>query len=382
LNILIISRFADRRGGADVYTQSLSLRLAQRGHDVRIFCHAASEEVKKFCCVVEFEDPDFSKLKAIWRFGSLLYQRHWRRFLASHATSQPDVIINSLPLSSGDIQKNFPGVPCVYLPHSRIAPIEAVAQVHASRLQRMTYARMFSNWERRSILKAATTVRFTAGNERELRAYYRLPEQVAFDIIPAAVDNYRQDSKPCTNDPIVLLAVCRLVESKNLQWLLQLLASLETRDFKLNIVGDGPEREKLESFAKESGIADQITFHGFCSDMTSVYESADLHVFPSLRESFGLVILEAMAFGVPTLAFMPDHKKVQTASHEIIEHGVDGLLAESEEDFRLWLLECIEKPGDLIHWSEKARQKVVEHHRWDLIAVAWESVLNRLVQTA
>ena len=270
-----------------------------------------------------------------------------------------------MPLSSGDVKNSFRGVPWVYLPHSRIAPVEATAEISESVLQKRFTRRLYSRWERWTILNASTTIRFTAGNETALRSYYRLPENVAFDIIPAPIVSGLSQTKERQSDPVKLLAACRLVGSKNLHWLLQVLASLKDKPWRLTIAGDGPQRVPLQALAVNLEISDRVTFLGFQDDMASVYRMADLHLFPSLRESFGLTILEAMAFGVPTLAFVSDNDKVQTASDEIIEHDVDGFLAKNENDFRELLIGFPGQPTAAVatgrkRQAESTRQSPVE----------------------
>ena len=158
-----------------------------------------------------------------------------------------------------------------------------------------------------------------------------------------------------------------------------MLASLKDKPWRLTIAGDGPQRVPLEALAVNLEISDRVSFLGFQDDMASVYRMADLHLFPSLRESLGLTILEAMAFGVPTLAFVSDNDKVQTASDEIIEHDVDGFLAKNENDFRELLIGFLDNPPLLLQRGENGRQKVLANHQWNVVAGAWESVLNNVV---
>ena len=104
-----------------------------------------------------------------------------------------------------------------------------------------------------------------------------------------------------------LLFVSRLIERKGLQDILpQLKAVIEKCgasgiDVKLDIVGDGPYRETLESIVKEQNIEDHVTFHGQKSkdQLPAYYSKADLFLFPSRKEGMPNAVLEAMSYGLP-----------------------------------------------------------------------------------
>jgi glycosyltransferase involved in cell wall biosynthesis len=98
-----------------------------------------------------------------------------------------------------------------------------------------------------------------------------------------------------------LLYVGRLSREKNLDVLLQAFLRLTTRrpDLSLVFVGDGPHRATLEKMA--SGAP--VRFTGSCTgaDLTRAYASSDLFVFPSVTDTFGRVVLEAQASGLPVI---------------------------------------------------------------------------------
>ncbi|OVE84085.1 glycosyltransferase family 4 protein [Natronolimnobius baerhuensis] len=99
-----------------------------------------------------------------------------------------------------------------------------------------------------------------------------------------------------------LLFVGNLVKRKGIYALLEAIAAVvETHDVHLTVVGDGPERDCVQSYAREQGIADRVSFEGIVDDVRPYYEAADLFVLPSRSESFGIVYLEAMACGVPVV---------------------------------------------------------------------------------
>ena len=107
--------------------------------------------------------------------------------------------------------------------------------------------------------------------------------------------------------PIKLLFVGRLVPYKGADMLIEALARLPLVDFELTIIGDGPERTRLQELARGWELEDRITFTGWIPQEETArhYKNADLFCFPSIREFGGAVVLEAMAAGLPCI--VPDH---------------------------------------------------------------------------
>ena len=68
------------------------------------------------------------------------------------------------------------------------------------------------------------------------------------------------------------------------------------------LVGDGPERYRLEELCRELNLCDRVKFLGKVRDTQHVLEISDLFILPSETESFGLAALEAMAMGVPVIS--------------------------------------------------------------------------------
>jgi glycosyltransferase involved in cell wall biosynthesis len=103
-----------------------------------------------------------------------------------------------------------------------------------------------------------------------------------------------------------ILYVGRLASEKDISTLLEAFEELhENRpNAELVIVGDGPKRDDLEALAVELGIASTVTFEGAVpyENLPAYYDEAAVVVLPSLRETFGRVILEAFAFGTPVVA--------------------------------------------------------------------------------
>ncbi len=169
----------------------------------------------------------------------------------------------------------------------------------------------------------------------------------------------------------VLLSVGRLSREKAHVDLLRAVAELKRRgegNFRLVIVGAGPELNSLETEARALGMADQAVFAGSTTRVAPYYWLADLFILPSHSEGSPNVLLEAMASGVPVVA------TAVGGVPEIVQPGVNGLLvppgeppAMADEISRL-----LGSPGLRASLAAQAREWVAarhsreEHVRWTL----------------
>jgi phosphatidylinositol alpha 1,6-mannosyltransferase len=150
----------------------------------------------------------------------------------------------------------------------------------------------------------------------------RLPR--ATYLMPHGVDTklFSPERRTSQSEVFTLGYVGRLTPEKNVRLLVaierRLLAS-NCGPFRLLIVGDGLERHWLEANLKTA------EFTGFLSgiDLARSYADMDLLLFPSETETFGLVVIEAMASGVPVVVSNVGGPKYQ------VQHGVDGFIAQT-----------------------------------------------------
>lgn len=101
----------------------------------------------------------------------------------------------------------------------------------------------------------------------------------------------------------LIVCVGRLSPEKDQRTLIRAVSLLPPeRNWRLAIVGEGPEREALASLARRSGVADRITFSGYVADPFAWMMRARVAVCPSLYEGLGNAIIEALACGTPVVA--------------------------------------------------------------------------------
>jgi 1,2-diacylglycerol 3-alpha-glucosyltransferase len=129
-------------------------------------------------------------------------------------------------------------------------------------------------------------------------------------------------------DKFVLISIGRLAVEKNWPTLLKASAHAMEKHPQLHtvIIGDGPERKRLEGYTRELGIAERVEFMGPLpfSEIPAHLKAADLFGFASVTETQGLVTMEAMAAGLPIVAVDA------TGTRDVVEDGVQGLLTEND----------------------------------------------------
>jgi glycosyltransferase involved in cell wall biosynthesis len=128
----------------------------------------------------------------------------------------------------------------------------------------------------------------------------------------------------------VMLYVGRLAREKNLNVLFEMAARCFAADpsLRLWLVGDGPYRNECKELARHLGIGDRVRFVGFVPrvEVDRYYAAADIFVFPSITETQGLVVQEAMSYGLPAVAI------VGGGASSGIEHGLNGLVVRNDAD--------------------------------------------------
>lgn len=144
------------------------------------------------------------------------------------------------------------------------------------------------------------------------------------DIIPNAV---RQVSKKAghkkISSKVKILTVGRLNPLKKLDSLINSIKLIKSKkDFELVIVGDGPERKKLENEVKKLSLEKKVKFIGWIKreKIEKLYQESDIFVLPSIEEAMSNVLLEAISFGHPIVAInIP-------SSREIVKDNLNGFL--------------------------------------------------------
>ena len=160
----------------------------------------------------------------------------------------------------------------------------------------------------------------------------------------------------------IFLYVGQLISRKGVQYLLEackLLKQKSDRPFTLLLVGDGEQRPELEAFVQANGLGDQVNFIGQVeyAKLGYYFTNSDVFVFPTLEDIWGMVVLEAMAFGKPILC------SKWAASTEMVVQGKNGYIFDpyNAEELLEMMIQFINQPSLVLIMGEKSKNIIAPY---------------------
>jgi glycosyltransferase involved in cell wall biosynthesis len=177
--------------------------------------------------------------------------------------------------------------------------------------------------------------------------------------------------------PHTVMAMGRLEEEKGFDVLIHAFAQLSADfpDWGLTILGEGSQRDRLESLAQQLDLTDRVRMPGAIHEPFATLKKADLFVLSSRHEGFGNALVEAMACGVAVIATDCWH-----TPPEIVRRGLDGILVppNDAEALAAAMVDLMSDPGKRLRLAAEA---VRSAKRYDLALVSqtWAELLQTVV---
>jgi glycosyltransferase involved in cell wall biosynthesis len=296
-------------GGAERYVTDLAVALAARGHGVTVACATGGVLRAPLDAagvpVVELVGRRV-KRRVSTRFAAAL-----RRLVRDHA---PDVVHAHIYASEAAAALATWGT-----------EVPLVVTEHTEAPWRGPGARAVSRW---LYGRADHVVAVSAAIRTQLVDDFAVPGDRVTHVVNAVTPLPRATGADGPPLPVrargrrLVGRVSRLAPEKGIDVFLRAAAQLAARDPAVHflVVGDGPERARLEALAGALGVAGRVDFLGFREDARVVIAELDVLAVTSLSDGAPLVVLEAMEAGVPVVASavggLPDQ----------VAHGRDGLL--------------------------------------------------------
>jgi glycosyltransferase involved in cell wall biosynthesis len=195
-------------------------------------------------------------------------------------------------------------------------------------------------------------------------------------VVPNGADIEAIDHAPLSNEPADIIYAGRLTREKNVILLIKAVNLIreQHRSIRCLVIGDGPEKEVLQRQVSDLGLSANIHFKGHLEKDTEVFsymKSASVLVLPSLREGFGIVVVEANACGIPVVTV--SHR--QNAARDLVTNGFNGFVCDiSEQDMAQKILSALDPNHS---WAARCRG-FARAYDWNTVVDSLEQVYRAM----
>ncbi|MCB0343683.1 MAG: N-acetyl-alpha-D-glucosaminyl L-malate synthase BshA [Bdellovibrionales bacterium] len=350
-------------GGSGVVAAEIGMAMAKRGHKIHFIAYDVPRRLERFTENIYFHEVEVSeyplfaytpyslalssKMVEVASYEKLdLFHVHYAVPHATSAYLAKQVLGASAPkvittLHGTDI--TLVGNDRSYLPITRFSIMESDGVTTPS-----------------LYLKHATYDKLNVASSKEIA------------VIPNFVDTERYQPVTredrcglmhllgkCAGSGHILTHVSNFRPVKRLTDVIEIFKRVnEESPSHLILVGDGPERSRIENMVRTLGLESKVCFLGKQDTFTRVLQNSDLFLLPSENESFGLAALEAMACGVPVIASNAE------GIPEVVADGETGYLSEigNVDDMARNALALLTNPKKHEAFSRAARERVVKQY--------------------
>lgn len=366
----VISYFTPKRGGDVNICYNLSKELSKLGHEVTIVTTDFEYDLNY---ARSLKDVEVIPFRRVANLGLFLYTPHLGGWLRSNISRYDVIHLHNFRSYQSAIvckyAKEF-NVPYIIQPHGTLPRI-----IERKNLKQL-YDIVWGNDIRRHASKLIAVSRSEAEQFRQAG----IPEEKT-TLIPNGIDHVSFMNLPPAgrfkeqygiHEKHIILYVGRLHKRKGIDILIRafnsFLQSWTGDNVALVIVGpDGGYQSVLEGLVEQLGLSDKVRFIGFIPSLAAAYREADVLVYPSTYEIFGLVPFEALLCGTPVIV------TDDCGCGEIIKKAECGYLAHYGDVAGLAeaLRFALEHPDVNKRMVEAGRRYIEEH-------LAWESVVKRV----
>jgi glycosyltransferase involved in cell wall biosynthesis len=325
---MLSDQYSERISGIGLYTTNLITHLLDAGHEVVLLSNEGpNEKVKDFTYIYVpcfRADPTHSK----WLSLTLKTASMINRLQEKHRFS----IFHSLDARQGALAARVSRVPTVgsindyYFAESSLNPAYFRRDYKADWLKRYAYYNFTRIFEKLTLGYFDALIANSEYTRKTIIRKYGIEEEKVHTIYKALpyFPSRRKVPAPKVKGDYRILMVGTNLQRKGIFYLLQAAPQILERfpNASFDIVGKCSRR--IIDECRATGIEGKFRFHGGlpASDVRKLYEDADLFILPSVVEGFGVAIIEAMSYGLPTIATRAG------GPVEIIKSGKDGILVE------------------------------------------------------
>lgn len=364
----ILSFLEPDAGGGQIIIHHWANGLSRLGHEVYVIyttrkaVRAVVPEARyKIIWARHFENRSLNMLSVFFAFF-----RHRRKaaFSVFLGTSAEALLVN------------------IFFKNRKIKLLMAYFNPHPPRLYnpaglRLLFSKRFFYLERACLALADSVIAISRDSGRRISENFNIPLrkiEVVYCGVDIEVFSRQAEGRPAEKGRLV--TVGRLDDQKGIDVLLKAVSLVSRgREITLDIVGDGWMRKRYEKIASELAISDRVNFVGRIQQeqIPDYLKRASIFVLASRNESFGLVLVEAMASGIPVISTNVG------SIPEIVRDGETGILVEPGDADMLAsaIQDLLDDRGKTKRFTEQARQRVLENFTWEKSVERLDAVYKR-----
>jgi N-acetyl-alpha-D-glucosaminyl L-malate synthase BshA len=305
-------------GGSGVVATELGKLLAEKGHEIHFITHSIPFRLGKFQRNIYYHEVEVNNYY-VFRYPP--YDLSLASKMAQVARMQRLDLLH--------VHYAVPHAICAWLAKQMLdGGIKTVTTLHGTDITVLAQDESLRDLIRLAIHQSDAVTAVSRDLIRETRE--RLDIETPIDLTYNFVDKrvyYPRECRSLRNEYAapgekVLMHISNFRPVKRVGDVVDVFARVNAKlPSRLLLVGEGPELSKIQWQVESLGLEDRVTFLGKQDDVAQVISVADLLLLPSEKESFGLVALEAMACGVPTIGSLAG------GIPELVAHGTTGFLA-------------------------------------------------------
>lgn len=365
-------------GGADRVVIEKANYLAEHNYDVTIVTDSQQErapffpispKVKLHDLAIDFEkEYKYNPLIRIFIYLNLMkkYERVLKKYLYQE---KPDIVITTLgrnmdflaDIKDGSIKIGESHIAKPYIRNFHL--LESKGPIY--RLIGKIWMRKISN----NCKKLDALVLLTKDDAKNWEGTTKT------QIIPNPLPFAPFSKNTCENKQAIFVA--RMSEQKGYEYLINAWEIVYAKhpDWILNIYGDGEEKEIIQKTINQKGLSSVIILRGTTTNIQEKYLESSICILSSKYEGFGMVLLEAMACGVPCVSFDCPY-----GPSDIIKNGEDGFLVEHLNTNALAIRICnlIENDALRKEMGNAARRNIQRYDK-EIIMKEWINLFNSLI---
>jgi len=377
MKIAYIVEAVNLSGGYDRIIIEKANYLAEHGHDVTITVasHALGKPYYPISDKVNLVDFDINFHRQYGHnifYRALIYFTYMRRYQRAVRnflyTNRPDVVITTLGREIDFITDIQDG--SAKIGESHIAK-DFVRNLHLMEKKGIVYRMVAHFWRKKLNKKVRKLDALVLLTQHDADSWKGVTKTI---VIPNSLPFYPKQASSCENKQVIFVG--RFYEQKGLEYLVETWEKVhcQHRDWILHMYGEGEQESMLRQLIQKNSLEEVVVVHQPSRHIMEKYLESSIFLFTSRFEGFGMVLIEAMACGVPVVSF-----DCPWGPADIIKNGEDGFLVEylNTDEAAQRVCQLIENPIMRKKMGANARKNIQRYNR-DIVMKQWSDLFENL----